>query len=554
MSLPPAAAAFDAVAERFDARYGAWMSVASQRRAVRAALIEAFAPGAQLLEIGGGTGEDAAWLAGQGRTVLLTDVSPAMVRLATEKLRGLGLPTPRVVPAEGLEAIGDDAGAPFDGAFSNFAALNCVTDLAPVGRALATLVRPGGRVLIVLFGVCTPGEWMVELMRGNPRAAFRRVSRGSVAARVGGHDFAVRYHRGRDLVRALSPGFRLVGRRGIGVFVPPSAAEPWISRHPRLLRVLERLDGLVARPLALLGDHVLHEFERTALRRPEFGEGPAVTGRETRPVATLSSTELRRRFRAEYGAHRAAEGRALDRASLLQMPYLATGPYARQWAVRARTFDAFVDRVMTPMAHRLGRPLRVLDLGAGNGWLSWRAALAGHAAVAVDLRDDDVDGLGAAGAYLENDTVAFRRIVGSFDALPLASGGFDIVLFNASLHYALDLGVALREARRVTCPGGRVVILDSPFYGREADGERMVADKRRDAPSHFGSRTSALMSLPFIEYLTRDRLCAASSEPGLAWTRHRVRYPMWYELRPLVAQLRGQRAPSRFDLWEGRVT
>ena len=52
MSLPPAAAAFDAVAERFDARYGGWKSVAAQRRAVRAALIEAFAPGARILEIG----------------------------------------------------------------------------------------------------------------------------------------------------------------------------------------------------------------------------------------------------------------------------------------------------------------------------------------------------------------------------------------------------------------------------------------------------------------------------------------------------------------------
>jgi hypothetical protein len=153
--------------------------------------------------------------------------------------------------------------APLDGAFSNFAALNCVTDLAPVGRGLAPLVRPGGRVLLVIFGVCPPGEWIVQLLRGDPRAAFRRVSSGVIVARMGGRHFPVRYHRGRDLVRAMAPAFRLTRRLGIGIFVPPSAAEPWISGHPRLLRSLERIDRLASRPLAILGDHVLYEFERT---------------------------------------------------------------------------------------------------------------------------------------------------------------------------------------------------------------------------------------------------------------------------------------------------
>ncbi|MBV9880750.1 MAG: hypothetical protein JO180_09665, partial [Gemmatirosa sp.] len=55
--LGAAAAAFDAIADGFDARFGAWASVAAQRRAVRALLAEAFPVGARVLEIGGGTGE-----------------------------------------------------------------------------------------------------------------------------------------------------------------------------------------------------------------------------------------------------------------------------------------------------------------------------------------------------------------------------------------------------------------------------------------------------------------------------------------------------------------
>jgi hypothetical protein len=65
-------------------------------------------------------------------------------------------------------------------------------------------------------------------------------------------------------VQAFQPWFRLVERKGIGVFGPPSAAEPWISRHARLLSALDRLDRLFAKPLAALGDHVLYRFERTS--------------------------------------------------------------------------------------------------------------------------------------------------------------------------------------------------------------------------------------------------------------------------------------------------
>src|SRR5262245_66650874 len=48
------------------------------------------------------------------------------------------------------------------------------------------------------------------------------------------------------------------------------------------------------------------------------------------------------RFRTEYGAHRAAEGRAHSDAELLALPYLRSGPLAKQWSVRACTFDAFI--------------------------------------------------------------------------------------------------------------------------------------------------------------------------------------------------------------------
>jgi SAM-dependent methyltransferase len=258
-----AAQAFDAIAERFDERFTPWLSVAAQRRAVRAALTKAFLPGVRLLEIGGGTGEDALWLLQRGRQVLLTDASPLMVRIAAAKFAGLPGGAAEVCAAEDLADLAERIAEPFDGAFSNFAALNCVQDLAPFARGLAKLLRPGAAAHLVIFGRVCPGEWLVETLRGRPRNAFRRLAAGDQPARLGGREFTVRYHRSRDLERALAPWFRPAGRQGIGVFVPPSAAEPWISDHPRLLGVLETLDRGLAGPLAGLGDHILYRFVRT---------------------------------------------------------------------------------------------------------------------------------------------------------------------------------------------------------------------------------------------------------------------------------------------------
>ena len=262
-----------------------------------------------------------------------------------------------------------------------------------------------------------------------------------------------------------------------------------------------------------------------------------------------------RRFRAAYGQHRAAEGRGAGGVDeLLALPFLRRGPFAKSWRVRARTFERFVTAVLDVRAAEVrGRMVQVADLGAGNGWLCYRLALHGHAAIAVDIRDDTGDGLAAASIYADHLPTMFPRIVGSFEAVPLADRSCDIVVFNAALHYALDLRAALTEAARIVMGGGRIVILDSPFYAREADGSAMVEEKQRAASALFGALADDLMALPLIEFLTPVRLADASPATVMAWRRHRVRYPLWYEARPLLAWLRRKRAPSRFDLWEASV-
>ena len=269
--LPAAVRAFDKTAPRFDERFGAWASVAAQRDAVRRQLTRIFPTGSRLLELGGGTGEDAVDLLERGYRVTLTDGSPRMVELAAAKLRAAGFadaPVEHLVFEDVLAFERRSPRIPFDGVYSNFAALNCVRDLGVLAAPLARLVRPGGSCALVMFGRWCPGETIVELLRGRPSAAFRRFHSGGVPARLGGERFEVWYPSSRAVARALAPYFTLRAVRGIGILVPPSSAEPWISRFPRLVSAMAGTDRVLSAPLAPLGDHVLIHLERTRQAAP----------------------------------------------------------------------------------------------------------------------------------------------------------------------------------------------------------------------------------------------------------------------------------------------
>ena len=277
-SLRPAAFAFDAVAKEYDLRFGEWGSVNAQRRAVRSALLREFPEHGYILEMGGGTGEDATFLVKCGRRVLLTDASPAMVSIARSKLFPLGAMA-EIVAAEDIEQFAARhlcaGGQRFDGAFSNFAPLNCVSSLDGVARGLSRLLKPGAPAMLVLFGTFCPGEILTELLRGRPDSALRRRQLDEVPARLASRKFSVTYHRCAELRRSFAPWFVLEKRYGIGITVPPSAAEPWISRQAHLLAAMEALDKLLCRALACFGDHILYQFRRTT-EEPEVLS--AITG------------------------------------------------------------------------------------------------------------------------------------------------------------------------------------------------------------------------------------------------------------------------------------
>jgi ubiquinone/menaquinone biosynthesis C-methylase UbiE len=249
----------------------------------------------------------------------------------------------------------------------------------------------------------------------------------------------------------------------------------------------------------------------------------------------------RRQFLDDYARIRSAEGRGSNESAYYRaLPFTdLSGRNSEQWRIRARTYRYFVDRVLPRQRSK------VLDLGAGNCWLSYRLAESGHEPVSVDIFSDPRDGLGAARHY----PVPFPTVEADFDRLPFTDSSFDLVVFNASVHYSPDYTRTLAEARRCLRPEGRVVILDSPVYKLSRHGEQMRAERQVFFEQQHGFRSEALRS---IEYLDEPMLDGLARELRLTWRIHRPWYGFGWMLRPWKARLRGRRPPSRFWILEAK--
>jgi SAM-dependent methyltransferase len=249
----------------------------------------------------------------------------------------------------------------------------------------------------------------------------------------------------------------------------------------------------------------------------------------------------RRRFIDDYLRIRRAEGRGSDDPEYyLALPYQdLSGRLSGQWSMRARTYRYFETRVLGE------RPLDLLDLGAGCGWMSYRLALQGHRPVAVDLLADGRDGLGAARHY-----PAFPRFEAEFDRLPFVAGSFDAAIFNASLHYSSDYARTLAEARRCIRPGGRIFVLETPVYRERAHGEIMRAERHQQFLEQYGTESDHVRS---IEYLDLETIAELARTLYIDWKLYKPWYGLAWHLRPLKAWWNKSRPPSRFWILEGTL-
>ncbi len=123
---------------------------------------------------------------------------------------------------------------------------------------------------------------------------------------------------------------------------------------------------------------------------------------------------------------------------------------------------------------RLMLPMRIADLGAGDGSFSLLLAPRAARVIAVDSSEKmlEVGREQAQRAGIAN--IEFRQ--GDMEELPIDSGSVDLAFYSQSLHHALHPARALGEARRILAPGGRVAILDLARH-RFEEARELYADE-----------------------------------------------------------------------------
>ena len=219
-------------------------------------------------------------------------------------------------------------------------------------------------------------------------------------------------------------------------------AQSGVSRHLGLLKdarlVAEERDGgftyyRLAPPLDG-GDAAL-----TAMLRAQFeeaGSDPSVRADQSRLQEVL-------RLRKEnFETHAGPDTR--DARQLVP---------GRSWAAWSRALGLLM------------APVKVADLGCGEGYLTMEAARWASRVVAVDRSEAVLQRAKALARRRRISNVIWKK--GELEKLPIRDAAVDIAMLSQALHHAQDPARAVAEAARVTAPGGRVLLLDLRAHQEE---------------------------------------------------------------------------------------
>jgi len=161
-------------------------------------------------------------------------------------------------------------------------------------------------------------------------------------------------------------------------------------------------------------------------------------------------------FEELYIASREKESRIYTDAQVGQLPETDSNHiHNGEWGVRARSAHKLLNYLK-----KKARPLHILEVGCGNGWLSGKLA---------GIKDSLVRGID----INENELRQAIRVFGDkpniqFEVADLRLGcrtdKFDIIVFAASIQYFPDFHHTIADSLARLHTDGEIHILDSHFY------------------------------------------------------------------------------------------
>ncbi|MBI1768797.1 MAG: class I SAM-dependent methyltransferase [Bacteroidetes bacterium] len=172
-------------------------------------------------------------------------------------------------------------------------------------------------------------------------------------------------------------------------------------------------------------------------------------------------TQLRRKENRVY------TDEIVESLPVIKGNHLSNDPFLKkEWQIRTRSLKKLVNYF------KKKKPMSLLELGCGNGWLSHHLAVSfPHGNIlAMDINETELlQGQRVFGRLYPNLTF-IRADIFSCD---LGNQKFDFIILAGTIQYFPDLNELIDKLLQLLSPYGEVHILDSPFYSpNELDGAR----------------------------------------------------------------------------------
>lgn len=198
----------------------------------------------KILELNGGTGTDAVYLAQRGHTVLCTDMSSEMLRVGALKKAKLA-PTAnlRFQPLNINHLHQLPPNDKYDLVFSNFGGLNCLSpsELSQLARRLPAILQPDGVFVAVIMPQYCLLERLYFLLKFRLKRTFAHKGKTPTAVAVNGQWVDTYFYNATAFYGYFKTNFRQEQVSLIGLV--PSYLNPFFVKNRRLLHIIKTLEN-----------------------------------------------------------------------------------------------------------------------------------------------------------------------------------------------------------------------------------------------------------------------------------------------------------------------
>ena len=170
-------------------------------------------------------------------------------------------------------------------------------------------------------------------------------------------------------------------------------------------------------------------------------------------------------FTQLYKGIRKKEGRILTDDQVKNLPKLSAHFLQNEWKLREESSARFVNHIKKKGF------LTILEIGCGNGWFSHLLANVNkNRVIGQDINQFELE---QAARCFGDENLSFINCT-DFNSLP--NNSFDLIVFNASIHYFPTPNDLFQELAGKLTSKGEIHVMDSPIYKTNMSAES--ANKR----------------------------------------------------------------------------